>query len=179
MALNFSFAVTGASKVKTILAGYLSGIQQIFAKDRLENLIVKRTKARFGPPGSHKNAQRTPAGKPWVELSPRTKRKYNRNRRQKLVDSKSLVRAIGVVRQNMEGSALQSPTGGGFSVGILPSASQRVQRKARILNFGGFAGRGGQVRIPGRRYLGIGNEDIKAVDLMVKRAMRKFNIGVS
>lgn len=179
MALNFGFAVTGASKVKNVLAGYLTGIQQIFAKDRLEKLIVKRTKARFGTPGSHKNAQRDPSGKPWVDLSPRTKRRYNRNRRQKLVDAKDLVQAIAVVRQNMTGSALQSPTGGDFSVGIAPSASQRVQRKARILNFGGYAGRNRKVRIPGRRYLGVGDEDVKAVDLMVKRVMRKFQIGVS
>lgn len=170
----FKFKVRNSSKVKRVLEKYDIAIASIFSKNRLQKLLLKRTKDRFLPPGTNPRAQKDPKGKTWEKLSPNTKRKINRNRSQVLVETSALWKSIQVVKQRMQGSVLQSPTGGGFSIGIRPN--DPANNYARLHQFGGFVGKS---RIPVRRFLGISKEDTLAVDNGVKRLLKKHGIGVS
>jgi hypothetical protein len=174
--ITFTGRVSGATKVKETLENYSAAIAGVFAKNRIENLLLKRTKERFGPPGSSSNAQTSPEGRPWAPLSENTSRHTNQNRSQKLVDSGTLRDSIDVVRKNMRDSALQSPTGGGFSIGITPNSPANAY--ARVHQFGGYSGRNYLVHIPARRFLGISSKDVVAVDTSIARFLRSKGIGV-
>jgi len=170
--IRFLSKITGVSKVKQVFSRITTGVQSVLAKKRLEDLLLKRTLERFDPPGSRKYAQKAPPiGKPWAPLSPYTRRKKNVNRSQKLVDTGKLRSSIGIVKRNMEGSVLQSPTGGGFSIGIKPGS--KASKYARIHQFGGYAGVNRKVYIPARRYLGIDKTDIVSVQRLVNNIMKK------
>lgn len=165
-----SGSVSGATKLHRRLGRVTVGVDNLLGKGRLEGFLLRRVKERFKPPGG-KIAQRDPSGNPWAKLKDGTKRRINLNRSQVLVESGKLRDAIQIVRSNLSSiSALASPTGAGFYIGI--PLGHEVAKYARLHNNGGRTGKG--VRIPRRRFLGISREDVKAVDNLLRREMRKW-----
>jgi len=177
--LGVQFAVTGASKVKKLLDNAGVAVNNILhrGQNRLEDFILKRTKARFGTPGSSPMAQKDPYGVAWPPLSPKTKRKRNKNRSQKLVDTGQLYKSIMVIKKNMSTAALTSPTGGGFSIGVNPTFSGNSVKYAWTHQKGAFNWQGR--RIPKRRFLGIGPEDVKAVREEIRRTVIESGLDVT
>lgn len=175
--LSFIGKVTGTKALGRKLTAYTASFATIFGGNRLENLLLERTKERFEPKGSNPNAQRSPFGDYWLPLSPETNRKTNTNTSQLLVDSGQLRDAITIVRGNMRQAAIESPGGGGFTIGVLSSSS--AADYAALHQFGGFAGKNNKVFIPARPFLGISKQDSIAVDNVMVRVLKGFGIGVS
>jgi phage gpG-like protein len=162
--IEFSGKVRGTTKLKQKLQGYATAFGAIFAKGQLEKILLERTLGRFKTTGP--TAQKDPSGTPWAPLSKETKRSYRRD--QKLVDTGGLMNSIAIVRRKMSMSELQSPTGGGFSIGVV---GEEISKYARAHQFGAMAGKGYQVRIPQRRFLGIGAGDVELVDNRIAKIL--------
>lgn len=177
-AIRVSGGVRGASKLKAVLDTTGGAITALLARDRIQSLLLKRTTDRFKPKGGNR-AQTDPNGIPWAPVKRSTveRRRYNKNKHQGLVDSQSLVKAIAIVRSRMSGSALQSPTGGGFSIGIKPGSP--ANKYARTHQLGGYTGTNHDIRVKARRFLGIGAGDVAAVQGLIKRVMAKSGIQVT
>jgi phage gpG-like protein len=176
--LGVTFAVTGASKVKKLLGNVNVAVRDLLhvGQDRLEKFMLERTQQRFAPPGANPSAQKDPQGRPWAPLSRKTKRKRNKNRTQKLVDTGQLYRSIMVVKKNMAPDVLASPTGGGFSIGVNPSSSYKSVKYAWTHQKGAYNWQGR--RIPKRAFLGIGPEDVAAVREHIRRTVIKSGLQV-
>jgi len=135
-----------------------------FAQGRLEKLLVRRTKARFLPAGTHENAQKDPSGTPWKALSPTTIRSKGA-RKPILVRSGLLHRTIRVVRSNLRSKvAVSSPTGARALIGV-PAGSPA----AKYAGFHQFGGVQGNTYTPQRRFLGVGPKDAAAVQRLLDR----------
>lgn len=169
--VQISARVTGANRVAAILRSYRNAIGIVIAQGRVETLLLRRTKDRFAPAGTNARAQRDPSGRPWKELAPSTLLRRKGDPKRKLYQSGALLNSIDVVRRNMTATVLRSASGGGFSIGIRPGS--QADKYARIHQFGGYAGRGNKVRIPARRYLGIGKADAVAVRRMMRREFNR------
>lgn len=170
MAQHVTVKVTGQAKVKALMARAAGIPELVFAQGRLESLLLRRTKARFAPIGTTAGAQKTPDGQLWKPLAPSTLASGGDNKR-KLNRSGQLLQSIAILRTNMRDSAIASPTGGGFRIGINPGSPANAY--ARIQNNGGVSGRNLSSRIPARRYLGIGAGDVRAVSDLLYRVKRK------
>ena len=153
------------TKLKNKLADIAAIPTLLFAQGRIEKLLLGRTKDRFKPLGATRNAQRDPSGRLWRRLSPDYRKKTVRPI---LVVSGTLRDAIRIVRSNLQDQvALSSPTGARARIGV--PRNSPAAKYARIHQFGGRAGRNSKVRIPQRRFLGIGREDITAVSRLIGR----------
>lgn len=151
---------------------YLKVPQVLFGGKLLQDLILSRTKARLDRKGSSRVAQKDPRYKPWRPLAASTIRTGGDQNR-KLNRTGTLQDSITIINDTL-GSALYTNTGAGFRVGVKESSP--AGEYARIQNQGGWAGRGGSVYIPARRYLGIGRPDKLAVTKLIKDVMKKEGI---
>lgn len=165
-------SIRGASRVRLLTASLRGGVFASIAQGRIEKLIVKRTKDRFAPLGANPRAQKDPVGKTWRRLAEATRRKKNPDRTQVLVETASLRNAIVILQTGM-GKALGRATGAASRIGVNPSAlngTTRVEEYA-ILH------QAGSVRLPQRRFLGVSQEDAKAVEAVIQRIMARAETG--
>lgn len=168
--------VRGTSKVKRHLDTAIAATSYVLHQKRLEKLLLERTQGRFQKAGdSDKIAQRDPSGRPWKALSPETLRHPRASNERKLYRDAHLLNSIAVIRSNMRSSVLQSPTGGGFRIGIRPGSP--AEEYARVHQFGASnTGRSRTTRVPQRRFLGIGKLDVIAVDRFINRAFKDHGL---
>jgi hypothetical protein len=158
-----------------MLRGAGAGVTAILMEQRIEKLLLRRTLDRFLPRGSNKRAQRGPDGKPWAALSKVTLARRKGNKKganQALVATSSLMKSIAIVRSNMRSQfAMTSPTGAGFTLGAELIGGARYPRYGRVMQYGGWTPQG--KRIPARPFLGISDDDVRAVDQMMQRIMKR------
>lgn len=166
-------SVRGASRVRLLLSSIQGGVFESIARGRIEKLIVRRTKDRFAPLGANPRAQKDPVGKTWARLAAGTRRRKNTDRTQVLVESMALVNSIVVLQQGM-GKALGRATGAESRVGISPTALG--SRGERVEQYG-IVHQAGNARTPQRRFLGVSDEDAKAVEGVIQRIMRRSETG--
>lgn len=161
------------SAVKSYLERLKGLPDVVYGQKRLEKLLVRRTKARFLPAGTHENAQKDPSGRPWVRLSRervRAKDKKYGPGKPILVATNTLHDAIKIVRSNLHSKiALGSASGAKANIGVY--AASPAAKYAGIHQTGGVSGRGSI--IPQRKFLGIGKADVRAVDRLLKRMMKE------
>lgn len=168
--LTFSSSTSGASRIKALLIAAEGATALALSKDRLEKLLLRRIRERLLPRGTTPRSQKDNAGKDFAPNKPATiKRRTNKRTDQALYDTGELYRSITVVRSNLRASALATPSGAGFSIGIAPGSE--ANKYARTVNFGGYTPKGG-ARIPARRFMGVGKADASAVDAMIQRTFR-------
>lgn len=161
--------VRGATKVRRALGTLGSIPELVLARQRIERLIVRRTRERFAPEGANPRAQKSPQGVPWAPLSRLTPllRSTNKGGKdQALVDTGLLRSQIGLVRGRLE-QALRSPTGASAFVGVTGSRKD----VGRLHQFGGTNDFG--FPVPARPFLGIGNDDVKAVQGVINRIVAR------
>lgn len=165
MAFRGAAKIAGARLLSARLAA-LGLAARTFGKDpQLQKMLVQRMKQRFNKRGP--TAKKSPDGTPWAPLTSSGRwhtLRGNTDRRDVLKDSKTLREAITVTRQNL-GPAVVN-TGSGFRIGVEGPAA----KYAGVHQKGGHSNLSGG-RIPARPFLGVGKEDIKAVE---KLAFAKF-----
>ncbi|MCK5307024.1 MAG: phage virion morphogenesis protein [Zetaproteobacteria bacterium] len=160
---RLSAKIRGSRRVKAHLARYAAAVPAILAQGRLEKMLLRRTKDRF-------RTKKAPDGKAWKDLKDITAAQKTTGKSKPLIRSGEMYKAIEVVRSTMGEASLRSPTGAGFTIGIVGEAVTR----ARAHQFGARkSGKGGRSRIPQRRFLGIGKEDVTAVNRLLRRLWNK------
>lgn len=161
--------IKGASKVKELLRRAEFATQMTLSRDGLKTLILGRHKRRFdegGQGGELNPAQRDPDGNEWPDVSESTRR-YHPNTLRLLYDTGALRKAVHVVRSQMSPRQLQSPTGGGFRIGVRGNQKDKAEAHQK-----------GTDVMPARRFLGVGKQDVVAVDNWIKRNYATFGIRV-
>jgi phage gpG-like protein len=177
-ALNLELVVSAAPipAIKKAFRPYLEIPQELFGGKVLQKYLVQRTRNRFKRKGAHPVAQTAPSGKPWKRLAPSTIAR-GRDTERKLFETGALSRSIVVIKDNLK-NALYTNTGGGFRIGV--KSDSKAGEYARIQNYGsrseGWSGRGYKTWIPARRFLGIGQPDKDAVNLWIKRTMKRLKL---
>ena len=164
--------VRGASKVRRALGELGSVPELVLAQQRIERLIVRRTRERFAPAGANRRAQASPQGVPWEPLSRLTPLLRSTNKGgtdQALVDTGLLRSQIGVVRGRLE-DAIRTPTGASAFVGVTGSRKD----VGRLHQFGGTNDLG--FPVPARPFLGIGDDDVKAVQGVINRIVARAEL---
>lgn len=178
--LGFRFKFRGSQKVKAMLDRAQKAAGLVYSQKALEKLLVARTKGRFnefGAAGPYSSvAGRDPDGVPWKPLAASTTNYRSGNPGRALFVTGALRDSIGVTRSNMGKVAVQSPSGGGFSIGVRNTTAQAEGGKtpSQYARFHQF----GTATLPQRRFLGIGAGDVKAVDDWIARQFKKQGINV-
>lgn len=154
---NDTSTVGGAARLSRRIATLRSRLSLPPLMAEIGALLHKRTMERFA-------RQISPTYQPWAELKPATLRRkaaLGFGAKQKLERTGALKKAIQVIRGRADGGTYIN-TGAGFRIGIV---DPEIALYARVLN-------DGNGRIVGRRFLGIGPLDIKAVDSLLRRRAR-------
>jgi phage gpG-like protein len=136
----------------------------VFAQGRIEQLLLERTRGRFEISGQ--TAQKDPSGRRWKPRSPETR---STGFSPILVRSGTLRDAITIVRSNLRSEvATSSPTGAGARIGV--PVTSKAAEYARAHQFGTRnSGVNRSVTIPQRRFLGVGDGEVKAVDRLINQ----------
>ena len=181
--INFDVEFTDPNpvrKIKKRFRPYLDIPPALFGKKVLQKYLVQRVRNRFKREGEHPVAQKAPSGKAWPKIS----RLYYCKKVETLLVSclklGALSRSIVIIKDTLN-NALYTNTGGGFRIGVKATGRNYLGRSpgeyARIQNYGskseGWSGRNYKTWIPARRYLGIGQPDKDAVNLWIKRTMKR------
>lgn len=179
--LGFEINFTTSNPVREIkkrFRPYLDIPQELFGSKVLQKYLVQRVRNRFKSEGSNPVAQKAPSGVAWEDLAPSTIARGRDNAR-KLFETGALSRSIVIIKDNLN-NALYTNTGGGFRIGVKATGRNYRGRSpgeyARIQNKGGWSGRNLASWIPARRYLGIGQPDKDAVNLWIKRTMKRLKL---
>jgi hypothetical protein len=187
--LGFKIEFTDPTPVRSIkkrFRPYLDIPQELFGGKVLQKYLVQRVRNRFKREGSNPVAQKAPSGQSWKELAPSTIAR-GRDTNRKLFETGALSKSIKVIKDTLR-NALYTNTGGGFRIGVKLDSARGVKADrsagayARIQNYGGWSGRKtdampqGSSWIPARRYLGIGQPDKDAVNLWIKRTMKRLKL---
>ncbi len=167
-------SIRGVSRVRQLLNSLENGIFESIAKGRIERLIVKRTKDRFSPLGQNPRAQKDPVGGTWKRLASATRRRKNPNRSQVLVETTALRESIVILQLGM-GRALGRATGANSRVGVSPTA---VGERGKPVAEYAIVHQAGMGPIPQRRFLGVSQDDAKAVEAVIQRIMSRAELGV-
>lgn len=166
--------IRGVSRVRQLLNSLENGIFESIAKGRIEKLIVKRTKDRFAPLGQNPRAQKDPVGGTWKRLATATRRRTNTDRSQVLVETTALVNSITILQLGM-GKALGRATGANSRIGVSPTAMG--ERGKPVADYA-IVHQNGLGPMPERRFLGVSQDDAKAVEAVIQRIMRRAETGV-
>lgn len=145
--------VRGAQKLSKRIATIRASIQLPLLVDDITALLLSRTLRRF-------DREVDPNEKPWAPLQPQSiarKRRAGYGDRKLLVQTGNLRSAIKAIRGGT--GTISTNTGAGSRIGI---EDPKVVKYARLHN----QGRGG---MPLRKFLGIGADDVKAVDGLMRR----------
>lgn len=153
-------AVTGDQKLLRRIRTIQQGLPPLVSRERLGSFLVRRMQDRF-------DRRVDPDGVRWKERSPNTPGNHP------LLEKEGHMRkAIGVLG-GVGGSGMGINTGAGFRIGV---RSVKVQEKSRTVDTAVYA-RSHQLgfkKIPKRRFIGISDLDIKAVDSLLRREVNKL-----
>jgi phage gpG-like protein len=147
MGLDTKF-VRGASKLKETLNRIQAELSLPIMKEEIGQFILRRTLVSF-------DHEEDPDGSPWQPNATSTLR---RKRVGILNVTGTLRNSIQLIRGSNIGT-LAVNTGAGIRIGISDPEQARIGRYQQF----------GTKNIPARRFLGIGAEDIKAVDNYLRR----------
>ena len=151
--------VRGAEKLGKRIATIRAALSVPVIAREANELLLRRTLARF-------DREVDPDGKPWPALASETLARRNRANgypgKPKLVQTGELRASIKLLRGG-EGSVYTN-TGAGGRIGI--EGDENLVGKAR-------AHQRGYGNIPVRRFLGIGRNDVTAVDGLMRRIATK------
>lgn len=159
---NSAAVVTGATKVVNRLHTIRAAAAVALTGNGLQRLLLDRTKARF-------LRQVDPNNEKWKPLSPVTADdKASRGKRPEILQrSGVLYESLAIVKRNQ--TNLASPTGAGFSIGVISSSRGEYGKDPSIYGRRHQFGEG----VKQRRFLGMGAADIKAVDGLLRREIVK------
>lgn len=149
--------VKGADKLAARLRKLSVSIRKTVTDGRIPALLLRRTKKRF-------DKQLDPNERKWEPLSPNTlvrRRSGGNLRRKALHETLRLKQSIAIVKK----SSLFSVTGASARIGVNDPVAAAYGRFHQT-------GEGDLVQ---RRFLGIGKSDIKAVDLLLEKAIIRGN----
>lgn len=150
--------VKGVDKLKRRIATIRDRLQIGPMVDEIADLLEARTKRRF-------DREVDPDENPWKDLAPATKRRKEQlgfGSKGKLKRTERLRNSIKRIRQSA--GSVYTNTGAQVRIGINDPA---VVPYARAQN-------DGTNKIPARRFLGIGNLDVKAVDGFMRRKAKQL-----
>jgi hypothetical protein len=153
--------VTGADKLKRRLQLIATTLALAPMTDFIGEMILVRNLERF-------DREEDPDGRKWERLSDRTKAdKFGVGAANKkiLVRSGAMRGAIQLIKGNVAGSTFVN-TGAGVRIGV--KGQPRVVARARAHNRGVP-----KMGLPQRRFLGVADSDVRAVDLFLKRLGNK------
>lgn len=151
--------VTGERALLQRIATIQAGVGPLVARERLGAFLVRRMQDRF-------DREVDPDGNRWKARAPSTRGGH------KLLNRTGKLRgALGVLEG--VGGGFGSATGAGFRIGI---RSQKVKDGNRTVDTAvyGKAHHQGNKHVPQRRILGIGALDVKAVDSLMRRELKKL-----
>lgn len=153
-------AVSGDQKLLKRIRTIQEGLPALASRERLGDFLVRRMQERYG-------RRVDPEGRPWKERSTNTKGDHP------LLEKKgNLRKAIGVLG-GLNGSGMGIATGAGFRIGV---RSVKVPESGRTVDTAvyGRAHQIGNKHVPRRRFIGISDLDVKAVDSLLRREMNKL-----
>ena len=151
--------VRGSDKLARRIAAIRANLQLPALTEEIATLLLKRTIDRF-------DAEMAPNGSKWEPLDTAT---IQRRARGGFPGDHPILRRTGTLRDSIaviKGGvgAVYTNTGAESRIGI---QSPKIAEYARVLNAGG---RG----IPARRFLGVSQLDVKAVDSLMRRKAKKL-----
>lgn len=156
MAVDTKF-VKGADKLAARMRKLSKSIRATVTDGRIPALLLRRTKKRF-------DKQLDPDEKKWAPLSPATleRRRRGGNLRRKILhETLTLKQSIAIIKK----SALFANTGASARIGVNDPVAAAYGRFHQT-------GEGDLIQ---RRFLGIGKSDVKAVDLLLEKAIIRGN----
>lgn len=155
--------VIGSQKLRSRLADIRRQAPGLIDDEDIKRLMLRRIRKRFLD-------EKDPDGKRWPELSP-----YTAEGPGILRKTEHLYRAIKVIRGSSVG-ILATATGAGFRIGVVSNPwintfkkGSRVEDPAEYARFHHF----GTENMPMRRFLGISEDDRKAVLRSVRRKLKR------
>lgn len=151
--------VVGAGALLKRIATIQSGIGPLVSRERLGAFLVRRMQERF-------DKEQAPDGTRWKGRAPTSRGNH------KILNKTGALRgALGVLEGT--GSGFGAATGAGFRIGI---RSMKVRDGSRMVDTAvyGRAHHLGLGHVPQRRILGIGALDVKAVDSLLRRELKKL-----
>lgn len=151
--------VVGAGALLKRIATIQSGIGPLVSQERLGAFLVRRMQARF-------DKEQAPDGSRW-----KARASSSRGNHKILNRTGALRGSLGVIEGT--GGGFGAATGAGFRIGI---RSMKVQEPTRTVDTAvyGRAHHLGLGKLPKRRILGIGALDVKAVDSLLRREIKKL-----
>lgn len=145
--------VKGAEKLGRRIATVRAALALPPLTQEIGKLLLKRTRNRF-------DKEIDPSGNQWRALAPATleiKKRLGYGDKGKLKRTESLRNSIRLIRGGA--GTLYTNTGASVRIGIEDPVEAAI---GRIQNYG-------EGKIPARRFLGIGELDVKAVDSLLRR----------
>jgi len=161
--IPISAKVTGVVDLNSKIGALRAAVISITAGKQVQDLLISRIKKRF-------ITKIGPDGKRWKDNSPTTqrlRRRAGKRANYPLVSSGELRKSIKVIRGRIASGATGLVTNSrfGFRIGsALPYAN--VQHRGGFSNWPGRAR-----RIPARPFLGIGPQDVTAVEGLMRKLM--------
>lgn len=152
--------VSGVQQLSRRIRTIQEGLPPLVSRERLGAFLVRRMQERF-------DRRVSPEGVPWVARSPATKGNHPL-----LEKTGSMRKAIGVL--GGPGSGMGIATGAGFRIGV--KSVDYIDESGNPVNTAEY-GRVHQLglgRVPKRRFLGINELDVKAVDSLLRREIAKL-----
>jgi hypothetical protein len=152
--------VRGESALRRRIQTIQEGIGPLVSQERLGAFLLRRIKERFDRAEDHH-------GTPWKPRSVNT-----RGDHPLLKKTGALFGAIDVLK-GPGGFGIN--TGAGFRIGVKRVAVQERARTAYTDEYGRYMQKGSaKQNRPPRRFLGIGPLDVKAVDSLLRRELKKL-----
>lgn len=154
MAATDTRFVRGAEKLSRRISTIRARLALPPLVNEIGGLLLRRNLERF-------DREEDPDGVPWVPLAASTvilKRRLGYGTKGTLKRTEHMRDAIKLIRGNASG-ALYINTGARVRIGI---DDPEIERYARVHQ-------NGNMRVPRRRFLGIGRLDVKAVDSFLRR----------
>lgn len=162
MAFKGKARVSGASRLRQRLTDLGIGISRFSRSSEVRDTLVDLAKKRF-------DTKKDPQGRRWKSLVTGT---FTRGLRRNTdlgdigVDTGLLRDSIAVIRGNSGPTVFN--TGAGFRIGV----KGKARRYAATFQQGGKSPLTGG-RVPGRRFLGVGFEENKAVERLAQEMIDK------
>lgn len=152
MSLSDTRYVNGARKLGVRIRTIRDALNLPVLTGEIERLLLARTLRRF-------DRQLDPNENKWAPLKEDSLRRREQKGRPLLVQTGDMRRAIQIIRGSAEG-AIYTNTGASIRIGISdPDQVDKARTHQR-----------GYKTIPARKFLGIGRNDVKAVDGLLRRA---------
>lgn len=162
MAMQDTRYVRGPERLARRMATIRAALSLPVLTEEVANLLLKRTLARF-------EAQVDPDNNPWAALKETTQLRRKMSGYSPahpiLQRTKELKHAIHVLRGASPGAVFTN-TGANARIGV---DDEEVTGRARAHQYGNS-------RVVARRFLGIGQLDVKAVDSQLRRLGAKLNM---